>query len=641
MRPANGVEVNNGPRYFYVTTAQKLPFFKRVTPAQITAKTTTIGGKNGIQIDCKSTIQGAYQAAKNIASSIPSGNNILLDGSDTDCDLGAYRALVQAGFGKRILTGGLGGTPDGLQQLRTNPNWLCEGALFLQNWAPYVLTEAVAIANGVLSRRLLASGSPGDAHEGDGEPLLQGKQREAAAGARCAKQVPREVQDPSEVRQGRRPERLITKPCSAAARRRSTFPAEGDEMLTEATRSTETHRARIAPIIDEFALRAAVASSYQAVSYFAGTHIMTQVVVPDRLGFFIGFDDGEAALLVCNLETSMVRAQTDIADINEYVEFADVPAETLVALLRERGITSGRIGIETRRLHADAYERIRAGLPDVEFVSIDDSVEAAQAVKDESECEMLRFAAQSTLDAVEAAVASTKVGDSELEMCAEIASRMMKSGGLLAFMVFGTAERALQAHGEAIDTPFREGDIWRIDLGARFFDVIYSDLARVGVVGEPTEEQQDILRRLRACQDAGFNAMEPGRPASEVFAAVKAEFANQDLPFFMPHIGHGLGIGLHEFPMLEPKNHAPLEAGMVLERRAHGAVAGPARVLPHRGPCGRDAGRPSPSHEAAGRADRDRCLMASEITPESSIRSPPLRTSRAGGRPRAIGGNTP
>ena len=146
---ANGVEVNNGPRYFYVQTAKTLPNFKKVTPDQITAQTTTIGGKNGIQIDCKSTIEGAYQAAKNIVGSIPKSNNILLYGSDTDCNLGAYRALAQAGFGKRILTGGLGATPDGLTQLRKNPNWLVEGALFLQDWSPYILTEAVAIANGV------------------------------------------------------------------------------------------------------------------------------------------------------------------------------------------------------------------------------------------------------------------------------------------------------------------------------------------------------------------------------------------------------------------------------------------------------------------------------------------------------------
>jgi ribose transport system substrate-binding protein len=145
---ANGTEVNNGPRYFYVTTAKTLPFFKKVTPAQITAQTTTIGGKNGIQIDCKSTIQGAYEAAKNVVSSIPKSNNILLYGSDTDCDLGAYRALVEAGYRNRILTCGLGGTPEGLKELRTNPNYLCEGALFLQQWSPYILAMATAIANG-------------------------------------------------------------------------------------------------------------------------------------------------------------------------------------------------------------------------------------------------------------------------------------------------------------------------------------------------------------------------------------------------------------------------------------------------------------------------------------------------------------
>src|SRR5262249_61647948 len=85
---------------------------------------------------------------------------------------------------------------------------------------------------------------------------------------------------------------------------------EGDQMTSTATSSTETHRARIAEIIDAKDLRAAVASSYQAVSYFAGTHIVTQIVLPDRLEFFVAFDGGDAALLVCNLETGMVKSQT-------------------------------------------------------------------------------------------------------------------------------------------------------------------------------------------------------------------------------------------------------------------------------------------------------------------------------------------
>lgn len=154
---ANGIEVNDGPRYFYVQTANTLPGFTKVLPAQITASTTTIGGTNGIQIDCKSTLDGAYAAMQNVISSIPSGNNVLLYGSDDDCTLGAYRALKQAGFGNRILTGGLGADPDGLRELRTDPNWLAEGALFFQDWGAYLLSEAVAMTQGFTPPALTAA----------------------------------------------------------------------------------------------------------------------------------------------------------------------------------------------------------------------------------------------------------------------------------------------------------------------------------------------------------------------------------------------------------------------------------------------------------------------------------------------------
>lgn len=323
-------------------------------------------------------------------------------------------------------------------------------------------------------------------------------------------------------------------------------------------------RAQLAAVLSDEKLQAIVISSYQGVSYFARTHIITQVSVPDRLEFLVMFHDGRSTLLVCNLETSMVERQTDVDDVREYVEFVDVPARALADLLRAEGITSGRIGIEARRLHLEASEILRAELPESELVPVDDHVERLQAVKAHDEIEQLRHGAQTTLDAVLEAAASAAVGTTELALCSDIVSRMMVKGGIPSFIVFGAGARGLEAHAEALDTPLREGDIWRIDLGGRFFDVVNSDLARTGVVGEATSRQEEILHALRATQDAGYAAIEPGRPASEVFSAVKAEFGRQGLPFFMPHIGHGLGIGLHEFPMLEPGNPAPLEVGMVL-----------------------------------------------------------------------------
>ena len=133
-----------------------------------------------------------------------------------------------------------------------------------------------------------------------------------------------------------------------------------------------------------------------------------------------------------------------------------------------------------------------------------------------------------------------------------------------AFMVFASGERTMQAHPESVSTPMPSGTIWRIDFGARFERGIYSDLARSGVVGKATNEQEATLTALRATQDAGFKALEPGRPAKDVFFAVRDEFKRQGLPFSMPHVGHGMGIGIHEFPILQPLCEIPLEPGMVL-----------------------------------------------------------------------------
>lgn len=333
---------------------------------------------------------------------------------------------------------------------------------------------------------------------------------------------------------------------------------------TEGRRSTGAKRARLDGIIEAHGLDAAVLCSYQGVSYFAGTHIMTQVSLPDRLEFLIERPGGRGTLLLCSIETSMVRSQSDIDDVREYVEFADDPAASLAAVLRDLGLESGRIGVELRRLPAASGDVLRAALPDIELAGIDDDVEIVQAVKDEREIAALQHGAQSTLDAVLAAASAAGPETTEVDFCGEVYARMASAGGVPTFLVFASGERALQAHAEAIDAPFEPGTIWRIDVGARFDNVINSDLARTGVAGEPAAEQEELLAAVRATQDAGFCVIEPGRPAREVFEAVKAEFGRQGLDFWMPHVGHGLGIGLHEFPLLEPRNDTPLEVGMVL-----------------------------------------------------------------------------
>lgn len=328
--------------------------------------------------------------------------------------------------------------------------------------------------------------------------------------------------------------------------------------------STVDKLARLEQILERRQLDGAVVCSYQNVSYFAGTYLMTQISLPDRLAFLVLPKGKAPTLIVCGIETRQVRGQTDIEDIRDYVEFVDNPTEVLARVLRERGIAGASIGVDARRLPMASGELLRNEFPDMQLFSIDDDIELTQAVKDKWEIDTLEEAAKATLAAAEETAAEVRAGATERDFSTIVFLKLMQKGGAPLFLVFASGERTMQAHPESIERRLEPGQLWRIDFGARFHEVINSDLARTGIVGEPSAEQAATLKALRATQDAGFEAIEPGRSARDVFNAVKDEFKRQGLPFGMPHIGHGMGIGLHEFPILEPSNDIRLEAGMVL-----------------------------------------------------------------------------
>ncbi len=322
--------------------------------------------------------------------------------------------------------------------------------------------------------------------------------------------------------------------------------------------------ARLQEIMERKQLDAIVVTSYQNVSYFGGTYIMSQVTVPDRLAFLVVPRRQAPTLLVCAIETRQVRDQTDIADVRDYVEFAENPTEMLARILGERSLTAASIGIDARRMSMASSEVLKDTLSGLELVPIDDDIELAQSIKDEAEIATLERAAKATVAAVEETVAELRPGATEKDFSTTVFLKLMQKGGAPLFLVFASGERTMQAHPESRDTPLVDGQLWRIDYGARFNEVINSDVARTGVTGEPDAEQEATLTALRATQNAGFRAIEPGRPAREVYEAVKSEFKRQGLPFSMPHIGHGMGIAVHEFPMLQPHSDIPLQAGMVL-----------------------------------------------------------------------------
>jgi Xaa-Pro dipeptidase len=314
----------------------------------------------------------------------------------------------------------------------------------------------------------------------------------------------------------------------------------------------------------ERGLAAAVLTSYESVSSFARTNLQTQLLVPSRLICLVVPVDGPTTLLLCNMEEREARETTIAQSVRAYVEFEQKPTAALAQLLADHGLADRPVGFELERLASGHLDALRAAAPHLDVRGADDLVAAAITIKTSTDRASLTAGAVATQKAVENAAATLVAGRTEQECLMAMQWALLQTGGRAEFAVFASGERTLITHPIAGDAALEDGALWRVDLGARFADGHLSDLARTGVVGTPSPEQEEILRVVLDAQRAAIERIEPGRPARELYRAAAQVIERAGFAMWAPHVGHGIGIGVHEHPTLDASNETPLEAGMVL-----------------------------------------------------------------------------
>ncbi len=147
--PFIGPELNKLVTNFYVGYAKAFPDMKQVEASQITPTTTSIGGLDAVIVDGKGELQATNKAVQQALARIPDDRHLVVGAMiNDDSGLGALRALQQAGRADDAMIVSAGADPNGLKQLRTNPNWVADVSVFFEVWPKYVLPMAKAMAAG-------------------------------------------------------------------------------------------------------------------------------------------------------------------------------------------------------------------------------------------------------------------------------------------------------------------------------------------------------------------------------------------------------------------------------------------------------------------------------------------------------------
>jgi Xaa-Pro aminopeptidase len=296
---------------------------------------------------------------------------------------------------------------------------------------------------------------------------------------------------------------------------------------------------------------------------------------------------GGAAAFALVTADDVVAFSTRLADITPmrrsgWVSRADaiaLPEATALAdALRRSG--ARRVGVGHLELLPLGFERaIRAALPHAELISATKLIDAARMVKSSWELNRMRHAAAVSDAAWKMFVDVLEPGMAEYEIVAAVESEIKRLGAEDNFMLIASGKDEVLGMTPPGRRRVEVGDMVRTELTPQTGGY-WLQICRSVTVGPPSAEQQRSFALFHEAAEAGVAAVRPGVTAHEIAVAENDVFRKHGYGEYCSDRwtrvrGHGLGLHLDEFPIIEG-NHTVIPEGatFIIHPNTYTPIAG-------------------------------------------------------------------
>ena len=256
--------------------------------------------------------------------------------------------------------------------------------------------------------------------------------------------------------------------------------------------------------------------------------------------------DGEG--LLATDSRYALAAQRDAPDLELLTERS--VEVRLAAEAARRGVR--KLAFEAHEMTVERHAEAAARAEGVITVPFGRKIEELRTVKDQSELELLATACRITAQALADALPQIRPGLSERSLGSLLDYRMTQLGAdRPAFdTIVASGPNGAIPHHAPTDRPLRRGDLVTMDFGAQYGGY-HADMTRTVAVGKPSGWQRDIYDLVAEAQRAGIEALEVGAETGAVDAAARDVIeAAGHAGHFQHGLGHGVGLEIHEAPML-------------------------------------------------------------------------------------------
>jgi Xaa-Pro aminopeptidase len=244
-------------------------------------------------------------------------------------------------------------------------------------------------------------------------------------------------------------------------------------------------------------------------------------------------------------------------------EYTGGPVESIAAAVRHARVS--RLGFESERMTVATHADCAAAMPGVELVPLRGTVEGLRAVKDSREVAVIRRA---LAIAGRALAKSTRrlSGRSESDVASRLQAEISREGGDEESFptIVASGPRAALPHGLPTGRTIGGGDLVVIDFGVRL-NGYCCDTTRTYSPVKWGYRAKEIYRVVLDAQRAALAVIGPGVKGSSVDAAAREVIDCAGHGKHFGHgTGHGVGLEVHELPVLSPRSGDILRPGMVV-----------------------------------------------------------------------------
>lgn len=257
-------------------------------------------------------------------------------------------------------------------------------------------------------------------------------------------------------------------------------------------------------------------------------------------------------------------------------------ADGVAGALNARGLTSGRIGIESVNINPAVRAQVEEDFPNITFLEAGHFLRYLRFVKTTEEIDRLRRAALVNERALQQCIRDLRPGVSELEIRCTFKRALGEEDANYEFFQNPGGRRA---GGFLPPTGYRykPGDSMVMD-GGSILDEYHADTGVCAYFGVPPQEHRDFYQAMYNSCQAGLEMLKPGVTGPEIHEAIADAQVKQGLPRGN-HFGHGIGLEARDYPLIQEVIPPVPEDSRQVNLKTHDLPLEPGCVVNLEVPC--------------------------------------------------------